>query len=115
MTLPLQVLEGLAAFKAKLPTVVKKKRVRMAKRPQHEPTVVPEPKPAAPTPNVRRNGPKSWLVMLPTAAATRGLKTREDPVFKDAPITSPPYNVSHMTGNTARICNDAQLFKRTRK
>lgn len=122
MTLPPEVLEDLAAFKAKLPTVVRKKKIR---RPAHEPTVTHEgptirneAKPTAnvpsASPHVRRNGKKSWLVMLPTAHAYAGLKSREDPVVRDAPITQAPYNVSHMTGNTARICTDAALFRKTK-
>jgi hypothetical protein len=111
MTLPPEILEDLAAFKAKLPTVVRKKRVR---RPE-APSVTHEPKPIAPDPNVRRNGAKSWLVMVSTAHAYAGLKSREDPVVKDSPITQAPYGVSHMTGNTARVCTDAALFKKGKK
>lgn len=116
MTLPPEILKDLEAFKTKLPTVVKKKRVR---RPD-QPAVIAEPKPVLPKtenaskadPLVRRNGKGSWLVMVPTAAAYRGLKSREDPVVKDSPITRAPYGVSHMTGNTAQICNDAAVFRR---
>lgn len=110
MTLPPEILKDLDEFKNKLPKVVRKKRVR---RPD-APSVVPEPKPTPTPETVRRNGPKSWLVMLPTEAAYRGLKSREDPVVRDAPITKAPYGLSHPSGNTAQICNDAAVFKRTK-
>jgi hypothetical protein len=111
VTLPPDVLKDLEAFKAKLPKVVHKKRIR---RPD-QPAVTSEPKPVLPkTENVRRNGKGSWLVMVPTGAAYRGLKSREDPIVKDSPITQAPYGVSHMTGVTARICNDVKLFKKSK-
>lgn len=112
--LPDDAMKQLAAFKT---TIVRKKKVRRVQR-EGPSTVVeakPVPTPTPVNPNVRRNGHKSWLVMVPTAAATRGLKSREDPIVKDSPITQAPYNVSHVTGITARICNDAGLFKRSRK
>lgn len=119
MTLPADALDALKAFKDNLPKPVVTKKVRRVKA--EGPSVVHEAKPKEPNPNVpkadplvRRNGPKSWLVMTPTAAATRGLKSREDPVVRDAPITKAPYNLSHTTGNTAQICNDYAIFKRTR-
>lgn len=121
MTLPADILKDLEAFKQALPKVTVKKKVRRMKREgptvTHEgPALSKEPRPQAETttPNVRRNGAKSWLVMVPTGAAMRGLKSREDPVVRDSPITRAPYEVAHMTGVTARICNDAGLFKRTR-
>lgn len=117
MTLPPDILKDLEAFKTKLPTVVRKKRVRTLKdlkgtHPDEKPPFFAQVREGPTNPNIRRSGPKSWLVMVPTEAATRGLKSREDPVVRDAPITQAPYGVSHMTGVTARICNDAALFKR---
>jgi hypothetical protein len=45
----------------------------------------------------------------------QGLKSREDPVVRDAPITTAlERKAGDVSGNTARICNDASIFKRTR-
>lgn len=64
---------------------------------------------------MRRNGPGTWLVMNTTGAAYRGLKSREDPVVRDAPITAAlERKAGDVSGNTARICNDYSIFKRTR-
>lgn len=113
MTLPADALDALKAFKDNLPKPVVTKKLRRLKA--EGPSVVHEAKPKEPDPNVRRNGPKSWLVMVPTAAATRGLKSREDPVVRDAPITKAlERKASDVSGNTAQICNDASIFKRTR-
>jgi hypothetical protein len=120
VTLPPDVLKDLESFKAKLPKVVHKKRIRVMKdlkgtHPDEKPPFFSEIKPMLPkTENVRRNGKGSWLVMVPTGAAYRGLKSREDPIVKDSPITQAPYGVSHMTGVTARICNDVKLFKKSK-
>lgn len=120
MTLPADALDALKAFKENLPKPVVTKKLKRLKgvqpneKPpffsQVKPTDVKEPK----QDNVRRNGKGCWLVMNTTGAAYRGLKSREDPVVRDAPITKAPYNLSHTTGNTAQICNDASIFKRTR-
>lgn len=113
MTLPADALDALKAFKDNLPKPVVKKKVKRLR--QEGPAVIHEAKPEPkPNPNVRKNGKGCWLVMNTTGAAYRGLKSREDPVVRDAPITKAPYNLSHTTGNTAQICNDASIFKRTR-
>lgn len=110
MNLNDEALEALANLRAKLAPAVRKKR--SVKR--EGPAAPVEVKPVEPTvnPNVRRNGPRSWLVMVPTVHVMAGLKSREDPVVHDSPITRAPYNVSHMDGNTARVCKDAEIFGR---